>query len=95
MLTLADPSAPPTAHQMAPDSSDGPFRRPDAEGFGGPYDYLPAPPDSEKPSATIPQGRLPRKAGRHGEAFRSPSSPEEDPPKTNSVEKGYDPNYKI
>ena len=30
-----------------------------------------------------------------GEAFRSPSSPEEDPPKTNSVEKGYDPNYKI
>ena len=26
--------------------------------------------------------------------FRSPSSPEEDPPKTNSVEKGYDPNCK-
>ena len=41
-----------------------------------------------------PQGRLPEVAGRQGEAFRSPSSPEEDPPKTNSVEKGYDPNYK-
>ena len=26
--------------------------------------------------------------------FRSPASSEEDPPKTNSVEKGYDPNYK-
>ena len=43
---------------------------------------------------TTPLGRPPREAGRHGEAFRSPSSPEEDPPKTNSVEKGYDPNYK-
>ena len=40
------------------------------------------------------QGRPPLEAGRQGEAFRSPSSPEEDPPKTNSVEKGYDPNYK-
>ena len=43
---------------------------------------------------TTPQGRPPHEAGRQGEAFRSPSSPEEDPPKTNSVEKGYDPNYK-
>ena len=43
---------------------------------------------------TTSQGRPPHEAGRHGEAFRSPSSPEEDPPKTNSVEKGYDPNYK-
>ena len=43
---------------------------------------------------TTPLGRPPREAGRHGEAFRSPSSPQEDPPKTNSVEKGYDPNYK-
>ena len=43
---------------------------------------------------TTPQGRPPHEAGRHGEVFRSPSSPEEDPPKTNSVEKGYDPNYK-
>ena len=95
MLALADPSAPPTAHQTVPDSSDGPFRRPDAEGFGGPYDYLPALPDSEKPSATIPQGRPPRKAVRQGEAFRSPSSPDEDPLKMSSAEKGGDPNYKV
>ena len=43
---------------------------------------------------TTPLGRSPHEAGRHGEVFCSPSSPEEDPPKTNSVEKGYDPNYK-
>ena len=43
---------------------------------------------------TTPQGRPLHEAGRHGEAIRSPSSLEEDPPKTNSVEKGYDPNYK-
>ena len=43
---------------------------------------------------TTPQGRPPHEAGRQGEAFRSPSSPEEDPPKTNSVEKGYDPDCK-
>ena len=88
MLTLADPSTPPTAHQMALDSSDGPFRRPDAEGFEGTYDYLPAPPDSEKPSAMTPQGRPPRKTVRQGEAFRSLSSPDEDPPKMSSAEKG-------
>ena len=41
-----------------------------------------------------PQGHPPKEAGRQGEAFRSPSSPEEDPPKTNSVEKGYDPDCK-
>ena len=41
-----------------------------------------------------PQGRPPHEAGRQGEVFRSPSSPEEDPPKKNSVEKGYDLNYK-
>ena len=43
---------------------------------------------------TTPQGRPPHEAARQGEAFRSPSSPEEDPSKMNSVEKGYDPNYK-
>ena len=43
---------------------------------------------------TTLQGRPPHEAGRHGEVCRSPSSPEEDPPKTNSVEKGYDPDYK-
>src|SRR3954470_9497056 len=29
------------------------------------------------------------------EAFRSPSSPEEDPPTTSSAEKGRGPNYKV
>src|SRR3954464_4574779 len=29
------------------------------------------------------------------EAFRSPSSPEEDPPRTSSAEKGRGPNYKV
>ena len=43
---------------------------------------------------TTPQGRPLHEAGRHGEAFRSPSSPEEDPPKTNFVGKGYDPDCK-
>ena len=41
-----------------------------------------------------PQGRPPQEAGRQWEAFRSPSSPEEDPPKMKSVEKGYDPDCK-
>ena len=44
---------------------------------------------------TTPQGRPPQEAGRQGEAFRSPSSLEEDPLKTNSVEKGYEPDCKI
>ena len=43
---------------------------------------------------TTPRGHPSHGAGRHEEAFRSPSSPEEDPPKTNFVEKGYDPDYK-
>ena len=41
-----------------------------------------------------PRGRPPHEAGRQEEAFRSPSSPEEEPPKTNFVEKGYEPGYK-
>ena len=44
---------------------------------------------------TTPQSRPPHEAGRQEEAFRSPSSPEEDLPKMNSVEKGYEPNCKI
>ena len=42
-----------------------------------------------------PLGRPPHEAGRQEEVFRSPSSPEEDPPKTNSVEKRYEPDCKI
>ena len=44
---------------------------------------------------TTLQGRPLLEQGSPGEAFRFPSSPEEDPPKTSSVEKGSDPNYKI
>ena len=58
-------------------------------------DYPLALVDQEKPSVTTLRGRPPDEAGWQGEVFRSPSSPEEDPPKTNSVEKGYDPNCKI
>ena len=41
-----------------------------------------------------PQGCPSRDAGKQGKVFRSPSSPEEDPPKTNFVEKGYEPDCK-
>ena len=44
---------------------------------------------------TTLQGRLLLERRSPGEAFRSPSSPEEDPPKTSSAEKGSDPNCKI
>ena len=43
---------------------------------------------------TTPRGLPPHVAGRQEEAFHCPSSSEEDPPKTNSVEKGYDLNYR-
>ena len=49
----------------------------------------------EKPSVMTPRGRPPREAVWQGEEFRSPSYLEEDPLKTSSTEKGYDPNYKI
>ena len=42
-----------------------------------------------------PQGYPSHEAGRQEEAFRSPSSPEEDPPKTNSSEKAADLNCNI
>ena len=44
---------------------------------------------------TTPRGRPPHEAGRQEEASHSPSSLEEDPPKKNSIEKGYEPDYKI
>ena len=43
---------------------------------------------------TTPQGCPSNEAGKQGEAFRSPSSLEEDPPKTNFAEKGYEPDFK-
>ena len=78
-----------------PDSFVCSLQEPDTEDFGWPKDYPLALPDQEKPSATTLQGRPPHEAGWHGEVFLSASSPEEDTPKTNSVEKGYDPNYRI
>ena len=56
--------------------------------FGGLRDYLLASPDPERPSVTTLQGRPLLERGSPGEAFRSPSSPEEGPLKTSSVEKG-------
>ena len=47
-----------------------------------------ASPDLARPSMTALQGRLLLEWGSPGEAFRSPSSPEEDPLKTSSTEKG-------
>ena len=44
--------------------------------------------DLEIPFATTLQGRPLLELGSPGEAFRSPSSPEEDPPKMSSAEKG-------
>ena len=82
-------------HRTVLDSSNGLLRRPDTEGLEGPYDYLLALSDSEKPSVTTPQGHPPHKAVQQGEAFRSPSSPDEDPLKMSSAEKGGDPNYKV
>ena len=50
--------------------------------------------DQKKSSATTPQGRPSHEVGKQEEAFRSPSSPEEDPPRMNIVEKGYEPDCK-
>ena len=54
-----------------------------------------ASPDLERPSVTTLQGRPLLELGSLGEAFRSPSSPEEDLMKTSSAEKGSDLNCKI
>jgi len=51
--------------------------------------------DLEIPFVTTLQGLPLLEPGCPGEAFRSPSSPEEDPPKMNSVEKGYDSDYNL
>ena len=49
----------------------------------------------EIPFAMTLQGRPILELGSPWEAFRCPSSPEEDPPKMNSVEKGCDPGYNL
>ena len=54
-----------------------------------------APPDSGIPSVMTLRVRLPHLAALRMEAYRSPSSPEEGPPKMNSSEKAADPNCNI
>ena len=73
---------------MVPDSFVCSLREPDTGDFGGPWDYLLASPDPERPSMTTLRGHLLLERRSPGEAFRSPSSPEEGPLKTSSVEKG-------
>ena len=89
------PSEHPIAHQTGPDSFVHSLQEPDTWSFRGQRDYLLASPDSESPSATTLQGHpLPERRSLE-EAFRSPSSLEEDPPKMSSAEKGLDPNCEI
>ena len=75
----------------APDGADSficSLQEPDTGSFGGQWDYLLASPDPERPSAMTLRGRpLPERRSLE-EAFRSPSSLEEDPPKTSSFERG-------
>src|SRR3954468_10722592 len=94
-LGPAELSAPPTEHQMVPDSSHGPLRGPDTENLGGPYDHLLPLADPEPPSVTTLRRHPPCQAAWKGEAFRFLSSPEEGPPMTSSAEKGRNPNYKV
>ena len=94
-LAPTAPSERPTAYQTVPDSFVCSLWEPDTGDFRGLRDYLLASPDPERPSVMTLRGRPLLERRSPGEAFRSPSSPEEDPPKTSSAEKGYDLNYKI
>ena len=87
-LAPPTPSEHPIAHQTAPDSFVRSLREPDTGSFGGQWDYLLASPDSERPSATTLQGRPLLERRSPEEAFCSPSSLEEDPPKMSSFERG-------
>ena len=71
------------------------LRELNAGDFGGLWDYLLTSPDPERPSVTTLWGHPLLERRSPGEAFRSPSSLEEDPPKTSSAERGYGPNFKI
>ena len=87
-LAPPTPSERPTAHQTVSDSFVCSLQEPDTRDFGGLRDCLMASPDPERPSVTTLQGRPLLEQRGPGEAFRSPSSLEEDPPKTSSAEKG-------
>ena len=71
-----------------PDSFVCSLQEPDTEDFRGLWDYLMASPDPERPSVTTLRGRPLLERRSPGEAFRSPPSLEEDPPKTSSSERG-------
>ena len=92
-LAPEDLSARPTTHCMDPCCRSP--QEPDTGDAGQPKGYPLALVDPEIPFTTTLQGRPLLELGSPGEAFRSPSSPEEDPPKMNSVEKGYDPDYNL
>ena len=80
MLAPPTPSEHPIAHQTVPDPFVCSLREPDTGSFGGQWDYLLASPDSERPSVmTLRRHPLPERRSPE-EAFRSPSSLEEDPP---------------
>ena len=87
-LAPTAPSVRPTAYQTVPDSFVCSLQEPDTGDFGGLWDYLMASPDPERPSVMTLRGRPLLEQGSPEEAFRSPSSPKEDPPKTSSAEKG-------
>ena len=84
----------PVVHRIVPGFFCWSPEEPRTPDFGRPKNYLLAFADQEKSSAKTPQGCPSREAGKQGEAFRSPSSLEEDPPKKNFVEKGYEPDCK-
>src|SRR4051812_48936997 len=87
-LAPAESLAPPAGHQMVPDSSHGLPQRPYVETLGGPLGHFPPLADPKKFPATTLQRRPPGQAMQKKEAFRSPSSPEEDPLRTSFAEKG-------
>ena len=91
LLALADRSVCPVVCRTSPDSFYRSPWEPNSPNFGQPKCQLLASAGREKSSVTTPRSRPPHVMGRQGEAFRSPSSPEEDPSKTNSMEKGYEP----
>ena len=84
----------PVVHRTVPKSFCCSPYEPNTPDFRRPKSYLLAFADQEKSSATTPQGCLSHEAEKQEEAFRSPSSPEEDLPKMNIVEKGYEPDCK-
>ena len=85
-LSAEDPSAHPTAHSTDPCCRSP--QEPDTGDARQPKGYPLAILDPEIPFAMTLHGHPLLELGSPGEAFHSPSSPEEDPLKTSSAEKG-------